>query len=175
MNTKKLIIKFFLPIVALCVFSYISILLYSLNKYDIEEIIICSLDSGSHYIPPNVCEYYLYNFRADKKDITDLSEVSNLGFMVGIENKSKREKLLNFFISKGSDINGISNIDGLTPLHAAILINDEDLVKYLIEKGANPLKMDRDNKLTAIEYVELLIKKAPDVSRKNILIILQNQ
>ncbi len=147
----------------------------SMIKGDIEDIIICSTNNESHYIPSPICEYYLLNYRLTEEDIKFIESGAGLAFLFNISDNSKRHILLEYFISKGVSINKPNNIDGLTPLHAAILMSDESLVKYLIEKGADPLELDRDNKLTAMQYVELLIKKAPDVDRKNIQIILQNQ
>jgi len=144
----------------------------SMTKGDIEDIIICSTNSKSHYIPSAICEYYLLNYRLTGEDINFIESGAGLSFLFHISDKSKRYMFLEYFISKGVSIDKPSAIDGLTPLHAAILMNDTELVVYLLDRGANPLKLDRDNKLTAIQFLDLLIKKSPNVNRKNIQDIL---
>ncbi len=165
---KRIIISFFLISINL-----IGAVIFSLNNYDIEEIIICSSNNDANYIPSNICKYYLFNYRGNKNDVTRLSKTSNLSFLINIENKELREALFDYFIEKGSDINGLSNTDGLTPLHAAILVNDSKLVKYLLHKGADPAITDRDNQLTAIQFLQLLTSKTPETNRKEIKSLLK--
>jgi len=165
---KKILISFFLISTTL-----IGSVIFSLNNYDIEEVIICSSNNNAHYIPSNICKYYLFNYRGNKNDIAKLSKFSNLSFLIHLENIKLRNRLFDFFIKNGSDINGASNIDGLTPLHAAILVNDAELVKYLLKIGADPATIDRNNKLTAIQFLHLLINKAPEVNRKEVKLLLE--
>lgn len=141
---------------------------FSMTEGGIEDIVICSTSDKSHYIPSSVCEYYLLNYRLTETDIKAIESGSGLAFLFGISNKPKRNKFLEYFISKGVSIDKPSNIDGFTPLHAAILENDKELVEYLLGKGADPLKVDRDNKLTAIDFLDRLIKSSPDTNRKGI-------
>ncbi len=131
----------------------------SLNNYDIEEVVICSVNDESHLIPSKVCELYLYEYRGTKDDIVQLKEGSGLSFVFDVVNKKKRRNLLDYFLLKGSDINGISKVDGLTPLHASILLNDIELLDYLLTNNADPLVKDRVNSLTSKQFLELLIKK----------------
>jgi ankyrin repeat protein len=138
---------------------------YSLSQDNIENLIVCSVDDGASYIPAQICEYYLFNLRGTPQDIAFLNEGAGLGFLVGISDREKRKRLMDFFIAKGVDVNGKSNIDGLTPLHAAILSNDHELVAYLIDKGANPYTKDRDNNMIAREFLNLLAEKNPDIDR----------
>lgn len=86
-----------------------------------------------------------------------------------------RYKLFEFFLSKGMDINARSNIDGLTPLHAAILMNDHELANHLLKKGADKNMTDRDNKLTANEFLDLLNHKRPDIDKKTVQQLLKEE
>ncbi|MGD8569280.1 MAG: hypothetical protein PVJ39_14430 [Gammaproteobacteria bacterium] len=138
---------------------------YSLSQDNIENLIVCSVNDEASYIPSNVCQYYLVNFRGNRDDIAFLNKGAGLGFLISIENNAKRKRLLDFFIAKGMDVNSKSRIDGLTPLQAAILLNDHNLVAYLLKKGADPSIPDRDNGMTAREFLKLLTEKKPDVDR----------
>lgn len=158
---KKLITGLFITAILI-----IATMAYSLSQDNIENLIVCSANKEASYIPCKICEYYLINFRGSKADIDFLSKGAGLGFLVNIDNKQLRIKLFEFFLSKGMDINARSNIDGLTPLHAAILINDHELVNYLLMKGADKNITDRDKKLTANAFLDLLNQKRSDIDRK---------
>lgn len=44
---------------------------------------------------------------------------------------------IRYLIDRGADING-KTVDGPTPLHKAISLGDESIVRVLLELGANP-------------------------------------
>lgn len=132
---------------------------YAVKTFSISELVICASTNEAFYIPESVCEYYLINYRGNKDDIKKLENGAGLSFVANIKDPIKRYKFLNYFISKGLNINGASKIDGLTPLHSAILLNDPDLVQYLLSKGADPLKTEHNNGMTAYEYIEFIVSK----------------
>ena len=138
---------------------------YSLSESNIEDIIICSTNDDTHYIPNKGCEFYLFNFRSSKNDIQYLESGSGLAFLFGIKDINKRYIYLEHFLSKGMSIDAQSNIDGLTPLHSAILLNDIKLVKYLIEKGANPMQTERNHALTPLSFLQNLNKSNNFINR----------
>ena len=138
---------------------------YSMSKGDIEDIVICAVNEGSHSIPTSVCEYYLLNYRGTDQDIQFLESRSGLAFLFEMSDKSKRRAFLEYFISKGISVDKPSSMDGYAPLHAAIIHNDPELVMFLLEKGANPDQKDREHDLTPKEFVEYLNRKNPSVDR----------
>jgi len=138
---------------------------YSLSESNIEDIIICSTNDDTHYIPNKGCEFYLFNFRSSKNDIQYLESGSGLAFLFGIKDINKRYIYLEHFLSKGMSIDAQSNIDGLTRLHSAILLNDIKLVKYLIEKGANPMQTERNHELTPLSFLQNLNKSNNFINR----------
>lgn len=148
---KKALISFviiFLGVSALTI--------YVMKALNIEELILCSSHTDAYYIPQGICKYYLVNYRANRDDIQELENGAGLGFIANDDNKDTKYMLMDYFLSKGLNINGRSKIDGLTPLHAAILLNDPELMKYLLSKGADPLQTDRDNGMTTYEYLDFL-------------------
>lgn len=148
--------------------------LYSMTKGNIEDIVICTVNNESHYIPTSVCEYYLFVFRGTREDIAYLDHRSGIAFLFNIPDKDKRNKLLSYFVSKGISLNKPSSIDGYPPLHAAIINNDSWLVKYLLENGADPSRKDSNQNLTAKEFTEYLGRKNPAVDRSAIFKLFDN-
>ena len=81
-----------------------------------------------------------------------------------------REQLTN-----GVDINAGDSEFGVTPLSWAVLLDDTEIAKFLIEKGADVNMKNRDGStplhsaafLGRAEIAELLIQKGADVSPKN--------
>jgi len=158
--------KFFIALLLIIV-AGVSALFISLTNSDIEDVIICASDNDAYYIPEDLCRYYLYNYRGSKEDIEYLQSRAGLGFVFGISDRSMRRDVIQFLIAKGLSVNGISNFDGLTPLHAAILLNEPDLVQLLIESGADKGKK-AENGMDAMSFLALLEVKNPDIDRKKI-------
>jgi len=145
---------------------------FSMSKGNIEDIVICSTNEKSHYIPSGICEYYLLNFRLNKEDINFIKSRSGLAFLFDIPDKTQRKALLEYFISKGVSTNYPGSIDGYPPLHAAIINNDYELVEFLINNGANPAQKDKNQNLTPVEFIEFLYEKDSSTDRsaiKNLL------
>jgi len=162
--------KYLISLAAAISVCMMSLIIYAMETFSIEELIICSTSSEATFIPQDVCEFYLTHYRADEDDIHDLTQGAGLSFVAATENHKKRYRLLDYFLAKGLDVNSISQNDGLTPLHSAILLNDVELVQYYLSKGADPLKVDRDNRMTAYQYVDFLIAKSKDDNNSRIKI-----
>ena len=122
--------------------SIVGLALYAMSTDDIEGIVICAINDETSYIPSSICEYYLFNYRLTKEDVKFIEGRGGLNFPIGISDKTKRHKLVEYFISKGVSINEPSAIDGYPPLHASIINNDPDLVKLLLSNGANIKQKD---------------------------------
>ena len=72
----------------------------------------------------------------------------------------------------GCDMHVTDNV-GLTPLNAAILFNEPELVSFLISKGSDPKKIIRSpkqylNGLNSYQLLELLINKDKATNRDSI-------
>ena len=67
------------------------------------------------------------------------------------DNMAIAQLLLEF----GSNINSHGNLDGNTPLHNAVLSGNDDLVNFLLVRGANVNEID-DNQQTPLQRAETL-------------------
>ena len=141
---------------------------FTLTRNNIEDIIVCSSNESASYIPSLMCEQYLLNFRGQVADIDYLKQRTGLNFLANIENPQKRSRLFGFFLAKGMDVNAINNIDGLTPLHAAILLNDAKLADFLLQHGADKTIRDRTNNLTPLAFLEQMDRQLPGVDRSRL-------
>lgn len=161
---KKSILSFFILIPLLI----IGFAIYAMSTDDIEGLIVCATNDETSYIPSSACEYYLFNFRLTEEDIKYIESRAGLSFLFGISDHNKKYRFLKYFIAKGVSVNMPSAIDGLPPLHAAILENDEKLVKFLLKNGANTYKKDTKFNLTPEEFIDLLNSKNTSTDRSNI-------
>lgn len=135
---------------------------WSLHSADIEDVAICAIEDDTHHIPSSVCEQYLFQFRGTSDDIEYLESRSRLAFFFEVEDTEMRRRLMSFFLDNGLSINEASAIDGLPPLHAAVLMNDPQLVEFLLEHGADATQKDERHELTASGYLDLLKQKNPE-------------
>ena len=151
---------------------------YALATLNIEHLILCATDDTQPRTA-QICEYYLLNFRGTKEDIAALEQRGiGITFTLVVSAKhADRFKLSNFLISKEINVNTVSPLSGFTPLHTAVIENDANMTKYLLDHGATidiKSKSDRlpDN-LTPLELVDELIQTNPEIDRsavRNLLI-----
>lgn len=153
--------KIAISLIAVVLIAYATLLVWHLETSDIENVSLCVTHPEGDYIPQPVCEYYLFHFRGTEEDIEYLEEGNGLTFFFELEDRQMRRRLMEFFLEQGISINKPSRIDGLPPLHAAILMNQPRLVEFLRKHGADPTQIDRNHELTAKQYLELLRKKNP--------------
>ncbi|MGP9825257.1 ankyrin repeat domain-containing protein [Ectopseudomonas khazarica] len=138
-------------------------------KLSIEDLILCTAGDGFH-IPHSACKFYLYNL-TDEDDARSLSEGPGLSFAFATETpeaKPDRYRVMARLIEIGVDINEPSKIDGLTPLNAAILENDPELVKFLLANGANINKTDRTFNFNAKQFIEHLQTRDSKTNRDEV-------
>jgi hypothetical protein len=167
--------KIILPFLLFVLLTPILFTLYVLQNTAVDDLIICSTNEESDFIPMKVCNYYLVNYRVNKNDIKKLENEAGLGFLLNIQNKQARDMLIKLFIKNGIDINKPSNIDGLPAIQGAILINDSDLVKTLLENGASISQKNTLNGLNSIEFIALLKSKKPSIDRSMVESLVQTK
>lgn len=166
--------KKLLFILLLALLTTAGIGIYSMTRYNIEALIVCASNEKASYLPSFVCENYLYDYRGHPVDIAFLNGRTGLNFLANIENTQIRQHLFEFFIRRGMNINATSNVDGLTPLHAAVLLNDPDLAKLLLKMGANTQVRERTNGFTPLEFLIQMDVNLPGIDRSRLKQVLEN-
>ncbi len=164
--------KILLALVIILPVTWISLAIYVMVTDDLEGLMICSTTDYSR-IPKSVCEYYTLHFRGTKKDIAQLEKGIGISFVFGDE--KMRAKFLSFLLDKGANINLISPLDGMTPLHSAVLDNDPELVKFLLDRGADPTirkgkgfsSASKVDNMTPLEMLDKMAELRPEMTDRS--------
>ncbi len=165
--------KILLALVIIVPATWICLTIYVMVTDDLHGLMICSTSDEAYRIPKSVCEYYTLHFRGTKDDIAQLEK--GIGISVVFGDEKKRAKFLNFLLDKGANINLVSPLHGSTPLHAAVLHNDPELVKFLLEHGADPtIRSSRHNlsfkefdNMTPLEMLNQMEKNRPGLTDRS--------
>lgn len=160
--------RLLLAIVFLGVGAYLVGAYVILHRSTLQELAACSSGEGGFRIPAVVCDQYARNVRGDPEDIKQFETATGIGGLFDLP-ENKRREWLAFVLDRGAGVNEASPIDGLTPLHAAILRNDAHLVRFLLQHGADPSLPDRQHHMTAREFAAELQRRSPDPLRGDIL------
>lgn len=102
-----------------------------------------------------ICKWTLFTFYGNKKKISSLEEQSGLNFIIAYQTPINLE-IFEWLLDNGADINCISPIDSLPPLHAALLFDNVELVELIMKRGADPSVREKRKNMTACEFLELL-------------------
>jgi hypothetical protein len=131
-------LKIFFITACLAATIYVSFVSYALSTIDIEQLIVCSLHPETNRFPPGLPEFFLFQFRGNRKDLETLSKSKGLAFILSdaTAHPDQAKKTATFFLNKGIDIN-LLDFDGLTALHSAVLQNQPEYVSYLLDHGAD--------------------------------------
>ena len=149
--------KIFFSGVAFVLSGIVGLMLYAMSEMEIEHLILCSSNEGGIRIPSSLCEYYMLNHRMNEDDMKQLSDGAGLEFILNGVNPSKY-KMAEIFIAKGLDVNGVNHYSDkdITPLHALVLGNDAEGIKFLIEQGADVDRRSTGYGMTALELARRL-------------------
>lgn len=145
-----------------------ALMVVSLQRSSMLEVIICSTDNTVMYIPSSLCKSYLYNFRGNSDDIAELKITTGITIAFDIRDQTQRKQLFEFLLNQGLEVNTPNTQNGLYPLQAAILRNDLDAVKLLLDHGANPALKNKRRGLDSLEFMHQLIQRKPEINRKPI-------
>jgi hypothetical protein len=171
--------KILLALVIIIPAAWIGLTIYVMVTDDLEGLMICATSETACRIPNAVVEYYTLHFRGTKEDIASLERGAGLSFVLG--NSAMRSKFLNFVLEKGISISKANPISGYTPLHAAVTLNDPEMVKFLLDHGADPTIRKEKNQnslpefdnLTPLELAEKMSRNRPETDRSKVKQILE--
>lgn len=147
---------------------------FLISRLSTEELVICAAQDDAFHIPKPACRFYLDHLLSEKR-ASALAGHAGLAYAFEITNAADRYAIVDKLISLGLNVNEPSKIDGLTPLNAAILLNDVPLAKLLLNRGADPLNKGRPNGLTSAEYIRLLESRNAGVDRREISALLESR
>ena len=141
------------------------------------------------YFYSKIYRQYIYQFGVNEVLEDGALSISFLPIVYNLDNNIYRESATNLFeklLELGSNINAMGYYDSLvnnnkiTVLHDAVLIGNEDLVRYLLTQGADPLITaqmpgHRLDNMNSVELAKYITEKQKTKSRSNILVMLQKQ
>lgn len=168
---KKRILKITISSIIFASITWLGLATYFLKTTKIEDIVLCIGDKDKAWteksinLPAGMCDYFLRHYRNDKEDISQLEQGTGLSFVL----HARDRRLSDYFIKNGINVNKVSPLTGLTPLHNMVVNNDIELVKYLLEHGAD-VKVKADAKFypaayTSLELLDMLSQKDPKTDR----------
>jgi hypothetical protein len=167
--------KIVLAIVIIAPVSWVGFTIYAMTTFDIETLMTYATSDDNCRIPycNKPVEYYTLHFRGTKEDVAKLEQGIGLSYV--FSDSKKRSTFLNFLLDKGVNINKVSPLDGTTPLHAAVLQNDPELVKFLLDHGADPtIRKAKDNSsftefdnMTPLEMLEKMVQNRPELAARS--------
>lgn len=138
--------------IALAAAVYLGLSAHAIVRQDIQDLLLCA-DQGGLKIPLSrrLCRDYLFAFRGTAEDIAMLHQGVGASFVLqGRAPLAERERLLEFLIGQGLDVNRIDR-HKLRPLHAAVLSNSPEEVAVLLRHGARPELPDERHGQTPLE------------------------
>lgn len=138
----------------LILLTILAIGMYAIN-IPFDTLIVKAIHQSRNPLEQTISRWVLFTFRGSKKEILALEQNNGLNFVIAYQDKESIETF-EWLLNKGANVNCISPIDGLTPLHAALLYENSELVERLMKRGANPLITEKNSDLTACEYLHKL-------------------
>jgi len=153
--------------------GYYGVSIFKLSRYTTTDIFKMMLDPTSKndniYFPPYAFESHIYLIRGDKASIEAIKDFGGLSMFFmrsGPGTRTEmRKRITKFYMNKGIDINSVSGEGDYPVLHFATSTNQADVVKWLLENGADPklkAKMSacgRDAALTPLEIAQCEAEK----------------
>lgn len=149
--------KLFFIIIVILPIALFSITVTTISRLSVQDLLICSTDNNSYLLPASFC-YCYFNNLSDLHDADYLDQHAGLAFAFDIVPTQRKYKILERLLTIGVDINKPAAVDGLPPLHAAILLHDAKLVQFLLNHGANINVTDNNQHMNSTQLVEYLIQ-----------------
>lgn len=155
---------------------YVGLSAQVIIRQDIQDLLVCA-DRGGLKIPlsSSLCREYLFAFRGTAEDIATLHQGVGASFVLqGRAPLAERERILDFLVGKGLDVNRI-DMHKLRPLHAAVLSNSPEEVVMLLRHGARPELPDERYGQTPLELALTLERdERRETGREDLIAMLRN-
>lgn len=146
--------------IALLVLGYVGGAAYTLNRASLDTVVMCAAGERGLYIPAAGCRAYLKSVGATyAPQEKSAALAAALALYSRAQDPAARALSLEqaaLLLEQGADVDGLSPYDGLRPLHAAVIANEPELVRYLRGKGANTAARDAQFDKTPLELANWL-------------------
>ncbi|EGQ8960083.1 TPA: hypothetical protein KD853_002682 [Vibrio parahaemolyticus] len=146
------------------------------SSVDDERLVLCALGSNIVLFNYRSCLSYIETFNLNESYIDSIN--SELGIMTILNSEHENKfKVANVLLQQGADINSINTLDGLSlpPLHSAVLSDDDESFKYLIDNGANVETLSSQSNESLYDFTNKLLKKNPTPARASMLAFIHEQ
>ncbi|AHI99188.1 hypothetical protein CGI83_07255 [Vibrio parahaemolyticus] len=146
------------------------------SSVDDERLVLCALGSNIVLFNYRSCLSYIETVNLNESYIDSIN--SELGIMAILNSEHENKfKVANVLLQQGAGINSINTLDGLSlpPLHSAVLSDDGESFKYLIDNGANVETLSSQSNENLYDFTNKLLKKNPTPARANMLAFLHEQ
>ena len=161
---NKHLAKIAVLVVAISATTYLALVWFTLRTNIDVSILTIVTDDSYPLIPRPLAKAYLSVTDYDPNGLTQLGmpAYSFITAGYGLEGRKNDQRILQLsqqFLDKGANINSL--FEGFSPLHGAVLANQPELVRHLLENGADTKqKLDRPgrpiNGMNALELAKFL-------------------
>lgn len=163
-------IKYALIAALLVLAGLFSLTWYSLARMEVSTLAICAEGEGGILIPSDVCHLYLKNFRLKPEDIASLEREGGLDVILN-GNSHRKYHIAELLIHNGLDIDSpnIYSRNRLTPLQSAVLYQDLERVKFLVQHNASVRAVNPNTNLSALDMALQTAEESPSAENTEIL------
>lgn len=129
----------------------------------LDELIVHTCTAKENSLTQHYYKWSIYNLHNSEEEVEAMVNRAGLNFVIAYQEPINYE-LFQWLLDLGADINTVSPIDSLTPLHASLLYDNVDLVHFLLDHGANPHSTELRKDLTACQFLKLLKYNKDDLT-----------
>ena len=157
---KHLKITSIILIISISLFTYY--IYYSLKDKPYDELYLTATQNsnfeGYLKLPNIIYKIYVNNFRGHKQDLLSLYPDPITCFINADDDTKTKKQNIEKVLSKGISINMIgSDYSKRTPIYNAIILQEEEIMHFLVDKGADLTVKDYKGR-TPLELAKFLLK-----------------
>jgi hypothetical protein len=144
---------------------------HSMYRMELAPLMACVDDSSSRS-GQWVCRKAIYTLRLSSDDVKVLNRTAGASLAVRLADKKDAEQMLEYFVSRGVDINSADAANGgLTALHKAVQANQPRDVELLLAHGAMTDMLNSKNQMP-LEMAKELQQLYPQQDRSQVIKLL---
>lgn len=151
-----------LSILVIGLVGYGSLSFYTLQTRSVETNASCAIGDSGTQTPRFACRWYLRHQLSNAPDSSEAQRAFHMAIGAYPTDKEGALEIAELALSEGARINGHSPFSGYPPLHEAILLNEPQLVEFMLRKGADPQLENQNKGLTAAALLEALEQRNPN-------------